>query len=351
MNGLTFALPENLVWLWALPAAVAIAWVALSRRRAAARRFIEAGLLPRVVQGGGASIGRWVLKTLCVLLAGGAVVVAAARPQFTLPGEKEEERRTERMGRDVCFVIDVSRSMLAEDLKPNRLERSRLWLNDVLEVVRGDRVALVAFAGSAVVKAPLTHDYAFVRMQLDSLSPGDVARGGTNIGDAVRLALDEVFDLKEPRFRDIILITDGEDQESLPLEAAEKAGTAGVRLITLGIGDSSDGARIPITDESGRRTFVTYQGKEVFSRMDAATLQQMALATPGGVFFNVGTGTIELDKIYAGLIASAEKSELGEAGSAPRLPERFQWFIGAALVLLGVEWFIGERRRRSRERA
>lgn len=347
MSQITFGLPANMVWLWALPAAAAVLCIALARRRASARRLIEAALIPRVIQGGGISLARWAIKSVLLLASGAVLVVASARPQFTLPGEEPKPREVERMGRDVCFVVDVSRSMLAEDLKPSRLARAQLWLNDVLEVVRGDRVALVAFAGSAVVKAPLTHDYAFVRMQLDSLSPGDVARGGTNIGDAVRLALDEVFDLNEARFRDIILITDGEDQDSLPIEAAEKAGAAGVRLIALGIGDSSDGARIPITDDQGRRTFVTYQGNEVFSRMDAQTLQKMALATPGGVFFHVGTGTIELDKIYAGLVASAEKSASGEAASAPALPERFQWFIGAALLLLTLEWFIGERRRRS----
>lgn len=340
-----FGTPENLVWLWLVPAAGLVLLVGLRRRRAALRRFVEAELVERVVQGGGTGLVRWGVKSVLVLAALAAVVTALGRPQFNLPGEEPSPSKFKRSGRDVCFVIDVSRSMLAEDLKPNRLERARLWVNDVLEVVRGDRVGVVAFAGTSVVKCPLTHDYAFAKLQLESLSPTDVTRGGTNIGDAVRLALDEVFDNKDPSFKDIILITDGEDQGSLPVQAAEKAGSLGVRLITIGIGDSSDGARIPITGDDGRRTFVTYQGKEVVSRLDTQTLQEMALATPGGAFFNVGLGTIELDKIYRGLVQSAEKREMGETAEVGRYGDRFQWFIGLALALLGVEWFVGERRR------
>jgi Ca-activated chloride channel family protein len=342
---LHFGLPENLVWLWAVPAVGVILTVAFMRRRASLRRFIEAGLIARVVPGGGTGMARWTVKSLLVVLALAAVVTASARPQFNLPGDEPKPREFQRSGRDVCFVIDVSKSMLAEDLKPNRLERARLWVSDVLEVVRGDRVAIVAFAGTAIVKCPLTHDYAFARLQLESLAPTNVTRGGTNIGDAVRLALDEVFDDKDPSFKDIILITDGEDQESLPVQAAEKAGSLGVRLITIGIGDESAGARIPITDESGRRSFVMYQAKEVISRLDTKTLQDMALATPGGAFFNVGLGTIELDKIYRGLIESAEKRDLGGEVADERFEDRFQWFIALALVLLGVDWFVGERRR------
>lgn len=345
---LHFGLPENLVWMWSVPVAALVLTIAFMRRRASLRKFIEEGLIARVVPGGGTGIARWITKSLLVLIALTAVVSATARPQFNLPGEAPKKQEFQRSGRDVCFVIDVSKSMLAEDLKPNRLERARLWVSDVLETVRGDRVGIVAFAGTAIVKCPLTHDYAFARLQLESLSPSNVTRGGTNIGDAVRLALDEVFDDKDPSFKDIILITDGEDQESLPVQAAEKAGSQGVRLITIGIGDESAGARIPITDENGRRTFVTYQGKEVISRLDTKTLQDMALATPGGAFFNVGLGTIELDKIYKGLIASAEKRDMGGAETEEVYEDRFQWFLALALVLLGVEWFISERGRIAR---
>jgi Ca-activated chloride channel family protein len=345
---LHFGLPENLVWLWSVPVVALVLVIALARRRSALRRFIETGLIPRVVPGGGTGLFRWIMKSLLVCVALAAVVTAAARPQFNLPGETPKPREFQRSGRDVCFIIDVSKSMLAEDLKPNRLERARLWVSDVLEVVRGDRVAIVAFAGTSVVKCPLTHDYAFARLQLESLAPSNVTRGGTNIGDAVRLAIDEVFDDKDPSFKDIILITDGEDQESLPVQAAEKAGSLGIRLITVGIGDESAGARIPITGDDGRRTFVMYEGKEVISRLDTKTLQEMALATPGGAFFNVGLGTIELDKIYKGLIESAEKRDLGKEEAEERYEDRFQWFIAVALALLGIDWFVGERRRIAR---
>lgn len=346
--------PQFLAWLWAVPLAVMLGVHAIIRRRRSLRRFIASGLLPKVVPGGGFGVVRAAVKSLVLAGALACLVLAIARPRFNLPGERPPISQVTRTGRDVCFLIDVSKSMLAEDLKPNRLQRATLWLKDVLESVRGDRVALVAFAGTSVVKCPLTHDYAFVRLQLEGLSPSSVTIGGTNIGDAVRHAVSEVFGIREGRpaeasFKDIILITDGEDTVgSQPLDAAAAAGAAGVRLITIGIGDDSQGARLPITDDQGRRTFITSGGREVVSRLDSATLQRMALATPGGVSFNVGVGTIELDKIYKGLIDQAEKREIDSTESETPYAERFRWVLGMALFAMVVELFIGERRREKR---
>lgn len=348
-----WATPEMLLWLWAIPPLAGLLALTLIRRRRATRRFVDAELIARVVPGGGTSAALWWLKSALVVIAAGAVVLALARPRFNLPGEEPPALNEPARGRDVCIIIDVSKSMLAEDLKPNRLERAKLWVKDVLEVVRGDRVAIVAFSGTAVVKCPLTHDYAFARLQLESLSPISVTRGGTNIGDAVRLAISEVFafDASKPpeaSFRDILLITDGEDHESSPVDAAAKAGALGVRLITVGIGDESEGARIPITDDQGRRTFVTSAGREVVSRLDPKTLQAMALATPGGTSFNVGLGTIELDKVYRSLIGTADKRAADpneKARESDERHERFQWLIGLALALLMIEHLLPERRR------
>jgi len=343
--------PLMLAWLWVLPLVAMLGVYALVRRKAALRRFAGTVLGPRLVSGGGPGLARAVLKWSMLVLALGCIVVALARPRFNLPGEDAPKKPTERTGRDVCFIIDVSRSMLAEDLRPSRLERAKLWVKDVLEVVRGDRVAVMAFAGVPVVKCPLTHDYAYARLSLEELSPTSVTRGGTNLGDAVRVALTEVFELKddkpvEANYRDIILITDGEDQEnSSPVEAAEKAGQLGVRLITIGLGDDTSGARVPTTDDRGRRTFVTDGNQEVYSKLDADTLQKMALATPGGVFLRVGVGTVELDEIYKGLIDKADKRKLGNGDDAEQYEERFQWPLGAALALLSVEMLVGERRK------
>ncbi len=152
-----------------------------------------------------------------------------------------------------------------------------------------------------------------------------------------------MLDSQEKQFKDIVLITDGEDHESFPLEAAQDAAAKGVRLFIVGLGDENEGKRIPVTDVNGRRTFMQYKGQEVWSRLDADTLRQMALATPGGRYLNVATGTIDLGEVYLQLIGSAEKKELEEE-TIEKYEEKFQIFIGLAFLLLGIESLISERR-------
>ncbi len=323
--------------LWALPLAALLAAWGWQRRRTLLRRLAEARLLEALAAT--ASPARLAVKTLLALAALGAVVFSLARPQWN--ARPQEVRR---LGRDVCFVIDVSRSMLAADLAPSRLERSKMWVRDALAAMRGDRVAIVAFAGSAVVKCPLTHDYGFARLALEELSPGSVLRGGTYIGDAIRLAAREVFDADEASHKDLILITDGEDMESFPVEAATAAGEAGIRIIAIGIGDESVGTPIRLPDEFGRELYVMHDGERVLSRLDAQTLRQVALASRDGQYLNVATGTIELDDIYERLIRRAPQREM-EATEAVRYEEKFQIFLGLGLALLVMEGLISERKR------
>jgi len=331
-----FETPEWLLSLWAAPVLVIIALWAVSRRTAQVRRFVEESLRLRIAPGMSAT--RPMIRALLLVTSLALVGVALSRPQWN-PRPQEVVRK----GRDVCFLIDVSRSMLAEDLAPNRLERSKLWVLDAMSILRGDRVAIVPFAGTAVVKCPLTHDYGFARMSLADVSPSSVARGGTLMGDALRTVLAEVFESEEPSFKDVILITDGEDHESFPVEAAKGLAQAGVRLIAIGVGDETQGRPIPITDEQGRQRLLTYQGQTVYSKLDGPTLREMVGATPGGVYFNVATGTIELDKVYKRLIQQAEQKEMAGLEQI-RYDERFQIFLAAALVLLFLEGLINERR-------
>lgn len=349
-----FGRPLWLLGLWLAPVLVAVLMAAAAVRRAALRRFAEPRLLAQLNRG--ASPGRRIAKGALCVSALALAAVALARPQWD---PQPVEVRAE--GRDVCFIVDVSRSMLAQDGpdgaidRPSRLERAKIWMGDVADSLAGDRVALVAFAGTSVVKCPLTQDYGFFRLVVDDLSPDSVSRGGTMIGDAVRLAIDEVFDLAgavpdggdfagfERRYRDIILITDGEDQGSLPVAAAERAGGLGIRIIALGIG-SEEGERIPYVDERGRERYVTdASGRTVVTRLDVETLKRMALATPSGSFLNVGDGTIELDRVYRQLVQAAEHN-METRGETFRYQEGFQYFLAAALVLLMVESLIGERR-------
>ncbi len=328
----------DLLWLlWLLPLLIGLYAYAGVRRRQALARFAEAQLLPILDTSVHTARRRW--KAALVLLAFVACVVAACRPAWN-PVPKTLTRR----GRDVVFVLDVSRSMLAEDLKPSRLERAKLAIRDCLERLEGDRVGLVAFAGNAVVKCPLTLDYGFFRLMLEQLSPQSVSRGGTMIGDAIRTAVEQVFEDPEKQHKDIILITDGEDHDSFPREAAATAGRLGIRLIAIGIGDENQGRRIPVTDETGRQTFLTYQGEEVWSRLDADTLRAMVNATPGGRYLNVATGTIDLGAVYQKLVASARKKELA-AQTVKRYEEKFQIFVALAFAILCLELAMGDRRR------
>jgi len=329
---------EMLHFLWLLPLLAAL-WIAAGwRRNSALERFAAPGLLAGLREGVNPARRRWKQGLLFAAIA--FLIFALARPAWN-----PKPQFVQREGRDVVFIVDVSRSMLAEDLAPNRLERAKLAIRDCLEALDGDRVGLIAFAGSSVVKCPLTLDYGFFRMMLEEIGPHEVARGGTLIGDALRKALAEVFDDKEKEFRDIILITDGDDQESFPVEAARQAGEAGIRIIAIGLGDEHQGQRIPITDEQGRRAFLTYRGEEVWTRLDADTLREVAAATPDGKYLNVATGTFDLKSIYQEFVASAEKRSL-EAARVTVFEEKFQVFLLMAITLIGLETLLGERRRK-----
>jgi Ca-activated chloride channel family protein len=328
---------KMLYLLWLLPAlALLYAWAA-ARRRAALRRFVDDEILERIGLSQNRPARAW--KAALFVAAFSLVAFAAARPAWN-----PKPQTIERRGRDVMILLDVSKSMLAEDLAPNRLERAKIAIKDMVERLQGDRVGLIAYAGTAVLKVPLTTDYGFFSLVLDDIGVESVSRGGTKIGDAVRKTLDEGFDNEEKKYKDIILITDGEDHDSFPVEAAEEAAQKGVRIIAIGLGDENEGRRIPLTDERGNRYYLTYNGQEVWSRLDAATLRRMANATPGGKYLNVATGAIDLGDVYLKLIASEEKREI-ETKTMQLYEEKFQIFLAMALLMLVAETFVGERRR------
>ena len=321
-----FAQPAWLYALSATPAALLLAAIA-ARRSARMRRALVGALGPYLVHGRRPVLGS--MRALLAALALGLLAFALAQPRW----DPKRESLT-RVGRDVVFVIDVSRSMLARDLRPTRLARTQLWIKDLLPHLDGDRVGLVAFAGSAVIKCPLTYDYNFFAMSLESLSPDGVARGGTLIGDALRKIADEVFP-EEGAARDIILITDGEDQESFPTEAAKRLGDRGVRIIALGIGGDS-------TPVPG----VTFNNRPVTSSLDSGSLREIAAQTPGGSYVQIGTGDADLPAIYESLMASAQQAESTAKASAIEYHEGFQWFVLAGIICLFMEAALAPNNRR-----
>jgi Ca-activated chloride channel family protein len=332
-----FAGLDMLHLLWVVPAAALLLWLSGRAARSALARFtaMEARLtlLDR---------RRRLARRLLALLALLCLGVALLRP-----GWDPQPMVVRQEGRDVVFAVDVSRSMLAEDLAPNRLERAKLAILDALPAVQGDRVAVVAFAGEAAVVCPLTRDYGFFKWAVEGLSPANVQAQGTLIGDAIRKIAVEVFDPREKRFKDLILISDGEDQGSYPEVAASVAGEQGVRILAIGLGDESRGSRIPVDASGAQKTYLSANGLEVWTRLDALTLRQMALATPGGRYLHAATGTFDLGGLYRGLIASEEGRDFGPV-EITRYQEKFQIFLLAALLLLAAESLLSERPGRRR---
>jgi len=286
------------------------------------------------------SLKKQIFKAFLLVAACVSIVIALTRPRWNPQPEKIKHR-----GRDICILLDTSRSMLAEDIKPSRLERAKIAIRDLLEKLQGDRIAIITFAGNATVKCPLTQDYAFVRMVLADISTESTSRGGTMIGDAIRKATEDVFDRQSRKYKDVILITDGEDHDSFPIQAAEKAAKEGIRIIAIGLGDENQGSRIPITGPNGEKTFLKYKGQEVWSKLDADTLRKIVYATDGGKYLSVEPGTtLDLGDIYEGLIASAQKREL-ESTTMTRYDERFQIFLALGLGLIVWEMLTSERRK------
>lgn len=331
---------DNALWLLFLaPLVLVPAYVWCFWRKARTLRVLASNEMLGKINNT-VSLKKQMFKAGLLIAAFASIVVALTEPKWN-----PQPQQIKRKGRDVVILLDTSKSMLAEDVTPNRLERSRIAISDLLEVLKGDRIAIITFAGVATVKCPLTQDYAFVRMALADISTESTSRGGTQLGDAIRKACEEVFDKQSREFKDLILITDGEDHDSFPVQAAQKAAEEGVRIIAIGLGDDATGSRIPITGPDGQKTFLKYQGQEVWSKLDSDTLREVAVATEGGKYLSVSPGTtLDLGRIYEDLIASAQGREL-ESMTMMKYDEKFQVFVALAIGLLVCEVLIGERRK------
>ncbi|UCF43279.1 MAG: VWA domain-containing protein [Planctomycetota bacterium] len=331
---------DRALWLlFTIPVVLLPAYVWCFWRKAKVLRVLASNEMLKKINTS-VSLKKQVFKAFLLIAAFVTIVAALTEPKWNPQAQK-----IKRAGRDVVILLDTSRSMLAEDIKPSRLERSKIAVRDLLERLTGDRIAIVTFAGNATVKCPLTQDYAFVRMVLADISTESTSRGGTMIGDAIRKATEEVFDRQSREYKDIILITDGEDHDSFPVQAAEKAATEGIRIIAIGLGDEAEGSRIPITEPDGRQTFLKYEGAEVWSKLDADTLRKVVYATDSGKYLSVEPGTtLDLGEIYTRLIDSAEKREL-ESVTMMKYDEKFQIFLALGIGLILCEALISERKK------
>jgi Ca-activated chloride channel family protein len=335
-----FGNPGAAIWLAAPAIAAVLLWVFARTRRRITRAFVGAPLLSRMLVS--VDPDRRRTKGLLFLAALLALAVAMMRPHWGAVYEKIEKK-----GIDVVFLVDVSKSMLADDVKPNRLERVVAEIKHFIESAPlDDRVALVCFAGLSHVQCPLTHDFSAFRLFLDDVDPKLIPRGGTELEGALYRAM-QTFPDEERNHKAIVLFTDGEDHEGDADRAAAEAAKRNIRIFTVGIG-SPEGALIPIVDENGNRTYLKDQdGQVVKSRLDEVVLQKIALAT-NGAYKRMTGGEDTLGAIYAE--ASKIEAKTLESRQEKRAVDRFQWFVAAGLVLLALDSLLPEARRRREKR-
>lgn len=264
------------------------------------------------------------------------LIVAWARPQL---GTKLET--VKREGVDIVIALDVSFSMMAEDITPNRLEKAKHEIETLIDKMKGDRVGLVAFAGVPFIQCPLTLDYGAAKIFLDVMEPDLIPVPGTAIGNAIRESL-KAFEQSERKHKVLVLITDGEDHKDDPVEIAKEAEEQGVVIYTVGIGTAA-GVPIPIYGQQGglKEFKKDKSGKEVVTKLDEITLEKVALQT-NGKYYRASSSEVELDKIYED-ISKMEKKELASKKFA-QYEDRFQYILVFALFLMIIEVFISERR-------
>ncbi|TSA35602.1 MAG: VWA domain-containing protein [Verrucomicrobiaceae bacterium] len=330
---LTFGSP---LWLWGLLGLPVLAafyiWSHL-RGRALLSKVVAPRLRERLA--GSVSVFRRTVKAVLVLAAFGLALVAMAQPRYGFI-----EREVKQKGRDIIVAVDTSRSMLATDIAPSRLARAKLLTQDLVRLLKGDRVGLVAFAGSAFLQAPLTLDYTAVINSLDELDTNVIPKGGTNIAAAIAIA-EQAFGKAEGQTRALVILTDGEELDADGIAAARKAAAAGIRIFTVGIG-SAEGSLIPFRSDEGKQDFVRdVSGKPVQSRLDEARLHEIAKETGG---FYVPIGPDAAKEIFQ---KGIEPMDLAETGVfAARQPlERYQWPLGFAVAFLAIWLLLGDRRR------
>jgi Ca-activated chloride channel homolog len=318
---------QNLQWLWVVLVVFLLAVLSLFWQRKAAMRFATSDMLTRILPL--TSVYRSAISLAIVLVTLVLLVLCIVDVRWG-----KVEREVPQSGIEVMFALDVSRSMMAEDVTPNRLERAKQMIKDTVDEMAGDRVGLTIFAGEARQQIPLTNHYDDFKQSLDEVGPSSLNRGGSRLGDAITVASHGFLDVTNDH-KAIVLLTDGEDQESRPLVATKAAKEKnGVRVFTIGLGDLETGARVPVESSRGS-DFLTHSGKPVWSKLDGATLEKIA-AESGGAYIPAGTKQVNMADVYHRYIASVDQTEF-ETAKVDSYEARFQWFLMPALLLLLME--------------
>src|SRR6266496_93570 len=335
---MSFGVPE---WLWGLlliPLLIALFLRAERRGHRRLQEFVSARLLPQLAATANRPrrVTRFALQLLAIALA----LVSLAQPRWGYTFED-----VKRKGLDLLVAVDTSRSMLSNDVQPNRLDRVKLAIQDLIDELQGDRVGLIAFAGRAFLQAPLTIDYDAVIEAVNDVDTKTIPEGGTNISCAITLAT-ESFGKSAMGNRALIIFTDGEDLSKLSDEAvktAKAAADAGVRIFTIGVG-TPQGSLIPVTSDNGETSFVKDSAGQVHkSKLDDELLRKVAEAT-GGFYLHLENGPRTMQQIQSEGLTKMQAAEM-DVRLSRRPIERYEWPLGAALIALALSILIPERRR------
>ena len=336
---MSFGAPQ---WFWGLsliPVLGALFMRAEARGAKRLREFVSARLLPQLA--GTANRPRRMLRLGLQLLGLAFAIISLAQPRWGYTFED-----VKRKGLDLLVAVDTSRSMLSNDVQPNRLERVKLAAHDLIDQLQGDRIGLIAFAGRAFLQAPLTIDYDAAIESLNDLDTKTIPEGGTNISAAITLAT-QSFGKSAVGNRALVIFTDGEELSGDAVKNAKAAADAGVRIFTIGVGTAS-GSLIPISGEDGETSFVKDSaGQVVKSKLDEKRLREVAQAA-GGFYLHLENGPRTMHQLYTEGLAKMQAAEM-DVRLSRRPIERYEWPLGAALVTLALSILIGERKR-SRER-
>ena len=280
---------------------------------------------------------RTFVKFVICILGLGIMILALARPQF---GTKLSE--VKRKGIEMIIALDVSNSMMAEDIQPNRLENAKMAISRLVDRLENDKIGLIVFAGDAYIQMPVTTDYMAAKLFLNSINTQIVPKQGTAIGSAIHLAM-RSFTPNSDKSRAIVIITDGEDHEEDALAAAKEAAAAGIIIHTIGIG-SPQGVPIPVTSASGQKDYRTdFEGKVVISKLNEDLLRQIA-AAGGGTYVRATASRTGLTTILDEM-NKMEKQEI-QMKVYSEYDEQFVYYAGFALFLLGIDFILNSRKNK-----
>ncbi len=343
MDWIQFAHIERAIWLIAVLIIVLFVTWKMSTRKSQIGAFVSSMMQSRLVTS--PTTGSRVLQIICLAVSGVLFVLALMQPQVV----QQDRVVLAKESANIFVALDVSKSMLATDAAPNRLERAKSEIRDMLPQLSSHRVGLLAFAGRTTVLSPLTMDHGFFRLVLENASPESVTRGGTSIGDVIRKATELLSKHEGPKV--LILITDGEDHETYPLEAADAARQAGVAIITVGFG-SETGSTIDVLDKATgmKRRIQDSSGQDVISKLDVKLLKEISEKTRGN-YIPAGTGVLELDSIMLQVILPLVEDS--PVRTQEKRVELYPWFVGFGLLFfLGFMILEGRGfRRQVREKA